>query len=190
MKEGRPRGTESQALSIERRDLAGPGKRPLIQGPTALPAPGRGKPQIPADREPPATARETHGPLDGAKARQFGARLGADFSGVQIHTGDGVAQDHGAAAVAFGRNIHFADGMAGGDASDVLLGHELVHTLQQGAAPTVGGAPLTAGTHAAAEAEADRLGTAAASGVPGRVTVGAPAGDATQAAPAPRGPGR
>src|SRR3954469_8579654 len=155
MKEGRPKGTESQALSIKRRDLAGPGKRPLIQGPTALPAPGRGKPQIPADREPPATARATHGPLDGAKARQFGDRLGADFSGVQIHTGDGVAQDHGAAAVAFGRDIHFADGMAGGAASDALPGHELVHTLQQGAAPTVGGAPLTAGTHAAAEAEAD-----------------------------------
>jgi hypothetical protein len=114
----------------------------LVPAPNASAALDRCKPWVPADRASPGTARESHGPLDGAKARRFGDQLGADFSGVQIHSGDGVAEDHGAAAVAFGRDIHFADGMAAGGASDALLGHELVHTVQQGAAPMVHSLPL------------------------------------------------
>lgn len=123
----------------------------------------------------PASQGETHAPLDSAKAQHFGAQLGADFSGVQVHTGDGVANDHGAAAVAFGRDIHVADGLPHGP-SDALLGHELVHMVQQGAVPTRDGAPLTQGSASAAEAEAHRLGPAVADGMAGRVTVGAPAG--------------
>ena len=109
---------------------------------------------------------ETHAPLDDGKARHFGAQLGADFSGVQIHSGDGVAEDHGAAAVAFGCDIHFARGLHG-EASDALLGHELVHTVQQGPVPTRRGGELREGTASAAEEEADRLGPAAACGQAG-----------------------
>jgi len=152
MKALRPEG-QPRSSAVSDREPVGPGKQTLVQ----------------------ASQRETHAPLDNAKAQYFGAKLGADFSGVQVHTGDSVANNHGAAAVAFGRDIHFADGMQHGP-SDALLGHELVHTVQQGAAPTRDGAPLTEGSASAAEAEADRLGAATANGVAGRVTVGAPAG--------------
>jgi hypothetical protein len=66
-----------------------------------------------------------------------------DVSGVRLHTDAAAASvtaAHGARAVAFGQDVHFAEGayQPGTEHGDRLLGHELAHTAQQrGSAPTV-----------------------------------------------------
>jgi hypothetical protein len=137
---------------------------------------------------PEASDPERHDSLDPGAASSFGAALGADLSGVRIHTGDGVAAAHGAAAITFGADVHFADGMRESGGSD-LLGHELVHTVQQGAVPVQGGAPTAEGTTADAEAEADTAGFAAARGEARSVAVRAPSSAQRKAAPAGSGDG-
>ncbi|HEX2688630.1 MAG TPA: DUF4157 domain-containing protein, partial [Kofleriaceae bacterium] len=130
------RKTDADAAGQRREAHAAPESRPSIKSLFG----GQRKPMAaPASAEP-ASEPERHEVLDSAKAQRFGAQLGADFSGVTIHRGDGVAHDHGAAAIAFARDIHFAPGMyeTGGDG---LLGHELVHTVQQHGVPTTGPAP-------------------------------------------------
>lgn len=124
-----------------------------------------------------APPRDTaaHEPIARHQADAFGKALGAELGGVVIHRGDGVAEDHGAAAITFGADIHFADGMHGAGGGG-LLGHELVHTVQQGAVPVHGGAPTHEGSTASAEAEADAAGAAAARGEAAPVRVGAPGG--------------
>ena len=109
---------------------------------------------------------ERHARLDAGQARFFGEQLGADFSGVSIHSGDSVAREHGAAAITFGSDIHFADR---NKAAGTLLGHELVHTVQQGAVPVEGGATAVPGSRQSTEQEANRLGEAAAQGRAGEV---------------------
>ncbi len=192
MKTSRPGGPNRSGEIADRFEARSPGKHTLVEtlAEAAATPSGKGpnKTRVPTDRSPSKPEQETHAPLDGSKAQQFGARLGADFSSVQVHAGDGVANDHGAAAVAFGRDIHFADGMLGGGASDALLGHELVHAVQQGAVPTHDNTPLGKGTSAVAEIEADKLGAAAARGVTGRVTVGAPPGVQRKPRHRPAGP--
>lgn len=84
-------------------------------------------------------------PLPSALGRQMSTALGADLSGVRIHSGkegSSVSGAHDALAVATGRDVYFAEGMykpedRGGRA---LLAHELAHTVQQGAVPTAAGA--------------------------------------------------
>jgi hypothetical protein len=137
---------------------------------------------------PESTDPERHDQLDSGAAGSFGAALGADLSGVRIHTGDGVAAAHGAAAITFGADVHFADGMRESGGAD-LLGHELVHTVQQGAVPVRGGAPTDEGTTADAEAEADTAGFAAARGEARPVAVRAPSSAQRKAAPAGGGDG-
>jgi hypothetical protein len=137
---------------------------------------------------PAATDPERHERLDPATAGSFGAALGADLSGVNIHTGDGVAAAHGAAAITFGNDVHFADGMRESGGAD-LLGHELAHTVQQGAVPVEGGAPTTEGTTADAEADADAAGFAAARGEARPVAVRAPSSAQRKAAPGGTGDG-
>lgn len=68
--------------------------------------------------------------------------MGADLSGVRIHTGPRpAALNRSLSALAFthGANVYFRDGMP--DTSTEpglrLLAHELTHTVQQGAAPTL-----------------------------------------------------
>src|SRR5215510_11395762 len=141
--DSRARGTGGPGAGVEAQV---PGKQTLVEVYA-----GSAHTRSPSSVASIAPSKETHTPLDGAKAQHFGAKLGADFSGVQLHEGDGVAAEHGAAAVAFGRDIHFADGMLGGHASDALLGHELVHSIQQGSVPTHDGARLAEGTSSAAE---------------------------------------
>ena len=60
--------------------------------------------------------------------------LGGDFSGVRIHQDDSP-RAYGARAYARGSDVHFAPGEFDPDsvAGQVLLGHELVHVLQQAA---------------------------------------------------------
>lgn len=95
------------------------------------------------------------------------AALGHDFSAVRIHEG-GHAESLGAIAYTRGRDIHFAPGRYSPQSrtGQELLGHELAHVVQQShgrvALPQGNGAPINADP--GLEAEADRLGRAAARG--------------------------
>nr|WP_295430327.1 DUF4157 domain-containing protein [uncultured Thiodictyon sp.] len=86
-------------------------------------------------------------PLDRGARAFFEPRLDRDLGDVRIHT-DGAADRSalavGAQAYAVGRHIAFAPGRYAPDTQDgrYLLGHELAHTIQQGAsAPTLRRAP-------------------------------------------------
>lgn len=68
---------------------------------------------------------------EGVKS-EMGRRLGADLSGVRLHTGGAEAEraDHmGANAFTVGRDVYFG---SGGFRADTAA-HEMVHTVQQGA---------------------------------------------------------
>lgn len=67
--------------------------------------------------------------------------IGADFSGVRVHTGADAVQmssDVGARAFTHGNNIYFNQGQYNPESQDGkhLLAHELTHTVQQGASKT------------------------------------------------------
>jgi hypothetical protein len=84
----------------------------------------------------PGTALASH------DAAFFGHGMGADLSGVRVHTGaaaDRAARSVGARAFALGHHVVFADGEyrpAGGEGRR-LLAHELAHVVQERAAPTL-----------------------------------------------------
>ena len=68
----------------------------------------------------------------------MGARFGADFSGVRIHTGEDAAKFSGALnaqAFTLGKDVFFNRGKFSPDTAEGqhLLAHELTHTMQQGA---------------------------------------------------------
>jgi hypothetical protein len=95
------------------------------------------------------------------------AALGADFTNVRIHVGP-QAERIGAVAFTTGSDIYFAPGRFQPDTvqGQQLLGHELVHVVQQRAGrvrnPTGAGAAVV--QDHLLEAEADRLGHRAATG--------------------------
>ncbi|MBN3584694.1 DUF4157 domain-containing protein [Algoriphagus aestuarii] len=71
---------------------------------------------------------------------EMGQKIGADFSGVNIHTGSqaaGMSNALGAQAFTHGNDIYFNEGKYQPESSEGkhLLAHELTHTVQQGAAP-------------------------------------------------------
>lgn len=101
-----------------------------------------------------------------AKLEGMGQAFGADFSGVRIHHGDGVAEAHGAQALTQGEDIHFA---ANRNPSDpALLGHELAHVVQQrdGRVQGAQARSATVVDQAPLELEAEQAGIAAAGGGP------------------------
>ncbi|MEM6806758.1 MAG: DUF4157 domain-containing protein, partial [Bacteroidota bacterium] len=76
-------------------------------------------------------------PLPRDTADSMGSAMGADFSGVKIHTGsDAVQMNQGLGAQAFthGSDIYFNEGKydTGSSGGKKLLAHELTHTVQQG----------------------------------------------------------
>ncbi len=76
-------------------------------------------------------------PLPSATRRSMESAIGADFSGVRVHTGShaaGLSNQIGAQAFTHGNDVYFNRGKyAPGTASgDHLLAHELTHTVQQG----------------------------------------------------------
>lgn len=76
-----------------------------------------------------ALRREIREPLESA--------MGADFSGVRVHTGPAVARlnrNLSARAFTLGSDLYFRDGLpdTGTAQGQHLLAHELAHTLQQG----------------------------------------------------------
>jgi hypothetical protein len=84
----------------------------------------------------------TGAPLPEGERRFFEPRIGADFSGVRIHTGSDAIQtsrDLQARAYTLGSDIAFAPGeyQPGSDSGRKLLAHELTHVVQQGAAGQV-----------------------------------------------------
>ncbi len=96
----------------------------------------------------------------------------ADLSDVQIQVGSARALELGAQAFTQGSEIHVAPGYWAPETPEgqVLLGHEIVHILQQRAARVtttnhLAGASLS--SNQALEREADMLGTKAASGQSG-----------------------
>ncbi len=79
-------------------------------------------------------------PLPRSEREFFEPRFGMDLGHVRLHTtpdAGRAAGDLGARAFTYGRHIAFADGefRDGTRRTRHLLAHELVHTIQQGAAP-------------------------------------------------------
>jgi hypothetical protein len=111
--------------------------------------------------------------------------MGADFGAVRVHVDDGPAR-LGAAAYASGSDLHFAPGTydPSSQAGQALIGHELVHVVQQRAGRTAmpQGKDARIDRDAGLEAEADALGAAAAAGE--RVQI---VGSTSAAGSAPRG---
>jgi hypothetical protein len=101
-------------------------------------------------------------PLDRVTRHHFEARLGHDLGAVRIHTdarAQASARDVNALAYTVGPHIAFAAGQyqPGRDAGRPLIAHELVHTIQQGAAI---GRPRNLSidrSDSPAEAEAERI---------------------------------
>ena len=71
--------------------------------------------------------------------QQMGNAIGADFSGVRVHTGNEAAkmsENIGAQAFTHGNDVYFNEGKYNPSSTEGshLLAHELTHTVQQGAA--------------------------------------------------------
>ncbi len=103
--------------------------------------------------------------------QRFGS-AGFDVSGVRMHTGSGsavAAEAAGARAFARGQDVHFGAGAyaPGTSDGDLLIAHEVAHTVQQrGGAESVQ-AKLADGTGGdAAENEADMFANAVLAGLP------------------------
>lgn len=96
--------------------------------------------RAPAPRWSPSAAQETQAQAAGEGAAPVWSTYGrADLSGVRVHAdaeAAGLAEDYGAKAFTYGRDVFLGAAAAGGgpDASGVLA-HELAHTVQQSDQP-------------------------------------------------------
>ncbi|HEY6038886.1 MAG TPA: DUF4157 domain-containing protein, partial [Kofleriaceae bacterium] len=112
-------------------------------------------------------------PLPDDLKQKFEASLGADLSGVRVHTDGDAATATGAKAVAHGQDIHMAPGEYDPDSArgQELLAHEVAHTVQQKhAAPRPQGkGEQAAPASAPAEHDADRAAGAMVAGQPAAV---------------------
>jgi hypothetical protein len=105
---------------------------------------------------------------------RFGKSLGADVSGVRVHTGgesDKAARSRGARAFAQGNDVHFASGEYNPDTEEGkrLLAHEVAHTVQQQqSAPQEEGAASKPGD--STEREADHASEAMVAGEQAQVS--------------------
>jgi len=87
-------------------------------------------------------ARSGGAPLAPDLQRSVGDAMGADLSGVRVHAGpvaSDLAQDLGATAFTVGSDVFFRDAVpdTSTPAGLRLMSHELAHTVQQGASPSV-----------------------------------------------------
>lgn len=109
-------------------------------------------------------------PLPEELAARFSASLGADLSGVRIHTGAesaSAARAVGARAYAVGQDVHFAAGQydPASAAGQHLLAHEVAHTVQQSGGSEVRQNKLEVSSPGDAhELEADRAADAMVAG--------------------------
>ena len=86
------------------------------------------------------TAKGGGQPLDGGLQRKMGKAMGADFSGVKVHTdsqSDKLNRSLSSRAFATGPNLFFKRGEynPGSRSGQELIAHELTHVVQQGASP-------------------------------------------------------
>ena len=101
--------------------------------------------------------------LDSAMAQRAGETMGADLSGVKVHTdstADQLNRDVGARAFTTGNDIFFREGEYNPNTSSGqhLIAHELTHVVQQGAAaPTVQAKMTVNDPNDKYEAEADAV---------------------------------
>jgi hypothetical protein len=115
-------------------------------------------------------------PLPSGIMRKFESSLGADLSGVRVHTGgdsEQAASAVGAKAYTVGNDIHFGAGYyePSSPAGEHLLAHEVAHTVQQRGAPGQPQFKLEVSTpHDAHELEADRAADAMVVGTDATVT--------------------
>ena len=116
-----------------------------------------------ADSDDPQAIREELGDghaLEGGVKHRMQSALGADFSGVRVHSDSSahaVSDRLNARAFTIGNDIAFGPGeyQPGTPVGDALIAHELAHVVQQQSAD-VAGAPLTKGDASGAlEEEAD-----------------------------------
>lgn len=90
---------------------------------------------------------QTGAPLLSGLRKSMSSRLGADFTGVRLHTNDRAAASAGALnaeAYSVGPHIVFGAGRyaPGAAAGQRLLAHELAHVVQQGGRAPAAGQPL------------------------------------------------
>src|SRR5882757_7280291 len=89
-----------------------------------------------------ASSKGSGSSLPAAAKTEMESGLGADFSNVKIHTGSNAAQmskDLNAQAFTHRGDVYFNENKFNPDTSSGkhLLAHELTHTIQQGAAPSI-----------------------------------------------------
>lgn len=127
-----------------------------------------------------AAASSSGQPLPDTLMRKFEASLGADLSGVRVHTGApsaDAAASVGAKAYTMGQDIHFGAGQFDPSSSggEHLLAHEVAHTVQQqGGSPTRQHKLEVSAPHDSAEHEADRAADAMVAGQPFAIGGAAP----------------
>lgn len=121
-------------------------------------------------------ASESGEPLPADVRGRFEASLGADLSGVRVHTGEAsasAAEGLNAKAYTTGQDIHFAAGQydPASKEGQRLLAHEVAHTVQQGKAGTSPQAKHeVSGPADSHEQEADEAADAMIAGNPASVT--------------------
>ncbi len=113
-------------------------EEPLQRQPAAAPVGPAGGEAGPAVEAKLAANRGAGAPLPEATRAKMETGLGADFSGVRIHTGAEAAnlnQELGAQAFTHGADVYLGAGQYAPNSSDGqrLLAHELTHVVQQGA---------------------------------------------------------
>lgn len=129
--------------------------------------------------------------LDGGVRAQMEGAMGADFSGVRVHTdsrADALGQALGARAFTTGRDVFFRQGeySPGSAGGRRLVAHELTHVVQQSGAPVQ--RSLTLGpADDAFEREADGVASAVADGLEAGVEQG-DGGGTVRRAPAAAAP--
>lgn len=113
-----------------------------------------------------APGRSAGAPLPDPVRAKFEGALGADLGGVRVHEGE-EAPLMGARAFAHGNDLHFAPGeyAPGSAAGDAVIGHELVHSIQQARGGVASAqAKREIAEDGALEQQADDLGERAAHG--------------------------
>jgi len=115
------------------------------------------------------SARSGGQALDAGTAQKMSSTMGADFSGVKVHTdstSDTLNRTLNAKAFTTGNDIFFQKGAynPGTSEGDHLLGHELTHVVQQGGSSPSGS--LTLGpANDSYESEAESVASSVDSGV-------------------------
>jgi hypothetical protein len=133
-----------------------------------------------ADADVERAASSSGSALPGELRERFETSLGADLSGVRVHTGaesQTAATAVGARAYAVGNDIHFGAGQYDPSSQEglFLIAHEVAHTVQQtGSTPTRQHKLAISTPGDAAEVEADRAAEAMVAGGAATVTGQAP----------------